>query len=383
MGMRQTRGAALVAALEITVAVLAGCRVVPTDAAIAAVIPAQEAGRYGCVACDGPAQFLQIRHLTLGWDGKIVLVVADAPHVRVIDAAGDDGGFEVTAFGDDGQGPGELSFPVYGFVEETGNILVYNVMPPQIVRFSPGGAYLQTFHLPPRVPTNASYDAGSSTLFLSWMMPLEQMEPAVDRWIVGDDATSTLPLPQAAFPESVPDRRNVRFSLAAGPGGVLAIGDSWRYTIGVFDRDGAMVSEFGRELPRDNKPPQVLERETQERDRVNQFVQANTGKGTDAAPPITKELAHFGRWAFDFDERGRLWVLTTRGGPGETVFDVFDPEGNWVATATIPATIAERSWRAGNVFDILGDRLAAVVVDEEDKETVVVWTLGEPRPRRR
>ena len=63
--------------------------------------------RIGCDFCEGPEQFGRIS--SLGVRGELVVVGdRDAPHLRVFDFQG----ALVSAFGESGEGPGELAFPM-------------------------------------------------------------------------------------------------------------------------------------------------------------------------------------------------------------------------------------------------------------------------------
>jgi hypothetical protein len=76
------------------------------------------------------------------------------------------------------------------------------------------------------------------------------------------------------------------------------------------------------------------------------------------------------RNALAFDDQGRLWVRTTRGGPAETVFDVFDRSGGLRGELTIPQAVGGFAVRHGY--------LVGVTTGELDVPTVTIWRLREP-----
>lgn len=75
---------------------------------------------------------------------------------------------------------------------------------------------------------------------------------------------------------------------------------------------------------------------------------------------------------FEADEQDRLWVLRETPA-GLLEFDVWDASGRRIATLAAPM-----KYEYGPLFRILGDRVAMLVLDEDDLPTVVVSRIVRP-----
>ena len=80
-----------------------------------------------------------------------------------------------------------------------------------------------------------------------------------------------------------------------------------------------------------------------------------------------EERNHFNMDALAYDEAGRLWVRTERGGLNGTVFDIFDAAARYIGEVRVPMRIG--------AYAIHNGMLAGKVTDEDEVEFVQVWRV--------
>ncbi|HUE85793.1 MAG TPA: hypothetical protein VMO26_06910 [Vicinamibacterales bacterium] len=101
--------------------------------------------------------------------------------------------------------------------------------------------------------------------------------------------------------------------------------------------------------------------------RVAQMVSAEGGRGAPASFTPRVERNHFNMDALAFDESGRLWVRTERGGLNGTAFDLFDAGGRHVGEVRVPMRVG--------VHAVCGGVLGGWVVNDDEVEFVQVWRV--------
>ena len=325
-----------------------------------AVLPELVPGaRFGCVECEGLEQLTPVA-IGLGEDGRVYELDQYEPHVRMFDA---DGNLAAT-FGRSGQGPGEIQFPVAVFPGDDGEVLVYDL--PGLHVFDAKGEHLRTMPWPMRVPHSFDYLANEHSLLMLSFLPRmpearDGRSKALERWLLeGEAIEPEIVIAPQDLPADPSDATRSRVTaLAFRSDGGFVLGDRWSYRLYAYDAAGEPIGEFGREIPRQSKSQQQREREREKVDRSG-------GRLT-----LQPDMNHFQQWSLKFDCQGRLWVLTTRGGPDRSAIDLFDSDRRYLGEIQVAQHIVQ----GGPMFELAGGRLAAVVEDDDGIQTVQVWRV--------
>ncbi|MFQ5742419.1 MAG: hypothetical protein ACE5HV_02390 [Acidobacteriota bacterium] len=338
----------------------------------------EKVAELGCSDCEG-AELLTVATLTVSPDGRVFLIDRYEPLVRVLDLQGE----LLLTFGKYGQGPGEMGLeaPGVGFIPpigiypgENGGWLVLEGMPSRVQQFDTDGNYIGRVRLPQAVPIQYDYSVAARRLYVISFLPGQPR--AIKRFDDWDqDATEGTRIggEAAEFYSALRDRGvvGVRGAFAAAPDGSFVIADPIDYRIQRFDADGNLVAEFGRDIERPRKSEEELR---QERQRLEE-VAARRGRQAQEPDPLKP---HFTINPLDYDDAGRLWVRTPRGGPDETIFDVFDATNEFIGEVVVPVTFKLDPFTLRN-FDVGGGHLAAVLLDQAGTDQVKIWrVIAEP-----
>ena len=355
--------------------------------------PEMVAGGYrASQAADDPAHLLwRIRGAALLSDGRLaVLSGVVGPWVLVFDTAGT----LAAAFGRKGQGPGEFFYPHHLQVLSGDTIVVWDGGWGRIGHFDPSGTLLR----------NRTFDVGA--LFAAAQTPEQRLGEA-----------AILPLPDGTFLADLRpgDWTPVIYTIYRPPTGYLRVDSAYAtYSFGWWDG----LEQMG------TRPfiPPVLPFPTQavltaggsplsvyissgDRDEVHQF--SPTGvlrriirRTVEPIPILASEVE---AWKTRFSERnsfdwdgwdrameanpprpyrprvaglitdpgGNLWVAN-RLDEQSSEWSVFDPEGRWLGTMSLPF---------GRVTWVTTDRIVGVLTDPELRvESVVVHRLNRTAP---
>jgi hypothetical protein len=337
----------------------------------------EEVSRFGCLDCQGP-ELLSVLFLTVTSDGTVYVLDRYEPFVRVFDSRGE----LRHAFGVAGQGPGELGVDVQVeflpgiavYPRLDGSMLVHEAIPPTLTAFDAGGNFTEEVRLdiPVRIPRGSVWDAEAERVYLSSAYPGEGSR--IDRFdLAGQStvpATTILSLVDTFPPiEEEPPRPATPLSMALAPGGGIALGNPWTYRIRMFEPDGAHRRDIQRQIARPRKSDARM---SEERELLRQRAARSGGEVEDPHP----DASHFRHGALDFDDTGRLWVATNRGGDGNTVFDLFDRGGAYLGEVSLPASL-EPGTDTLRAYALAGGLLVAVVVDPNGNHSIGVWRTVE------
>lgn len=188
-----------------------------------------------------------------------------------------------------------------------------------------------------------------------------ECEGLLERWLLeGEAIEPEIVIAPQDLPADPSDATRSRVTaLAFRSDGGFVLGDRWSYRLYAYDAAGEPIGEFGREIPRQSKSQQQREREREKVDRSG-------GRLT-----LQPDMNHFQQWSLKFDCQGRLWVLTTRGGPDRSAIDLFDADRRYLGEIQVAQHIVQ----GGPMFELAGGRLAAVVEDDDGIQTVQVWRV--------
>lgn len=366
--------------------------------------------------------FGEVVRVTFDAQGRLIILDQAAARVRVVSPSGE----LITSFGNRGEGPGELAFPLAITTTSSGEIVVYDAGNRGFIRFDSQGGYLDNVPLDPStgmpgqsvlshpeggvvsVPVGVAFrvagqgdeeDAGLPVYHWPLDTGAEQEPPrAVTRaWrpsqedlttpvqVSGGNVTLRAP-PVVGFDPPV--------SLAVLPDGTLALVDSSAYRIRRIDLDGSEHEPLSRPLP-----PRPVTQQDRDADRAQRLERLEAGQGprmqitTRGAGGTTtldqeavrsilrQQLEAMVFWTevpvlqrIAADPQGQLWV--ERRGPSADVpgpTDIFSLQGEYMGT--LPGG---ESW-IPDAFSPDG-RAAYITRDELDVVTIEIRRLELQEP---
>lgn len=313
----------------------------------------------GCDMCDGPEGFREIQSLFVE-DGRVVATDADAPHVRVFPLS-DAAGPTVRSYGPEGDGPGEFRTPLTAILHRDDAVTVVDLSQKRVTEFDPSGevAATRSFNA---FPAGAGYARDVERLLLT-LTDFQGGLALVRLQGTGfDTVLARVPFQTDGV---------MRFtSPAVRDDGAFAFGDgSETYVIQVYGPDGELHRTVRRDVER---RPRTAAEIAALRDRLVMAGgpgrrQAEGGTGRDG-PEIDALQPHFQPLsALQFDERGRLWVRTSRALPPRTAFDVFDPDLQYLGEVDVDRPVG--------VYSVRDGWLAGVTTGELDIPRIGIWRV--------
>lgn len=320
--------------------------------------------RIGCVECTGPELFAGIQDLAVT-RGRIYVTDRVAPFIRVFDTQGR----ALRGLGGRGRGPGEFALPIHLGVRSNGGLEVYDMNLRRFTRFDSAGAVVQTRAITEFAALVTSTPGGTDSYLLT--TDFATVDQPILRLPDGAREPQKLVTLTAEFPRHAPGEHARTPAFAARPAGGFAVGDGIaEYRIRIYDRAGQPLNDIVRAIPKPTKTAAELELEKQQMQKRAARMQAMLRAEGGGSPPAFKpreERNHFNIDGIQFDESGRLWVRTERGGASATVFDIFDASSRYLGQLRV----AERL----GTFALGDGMLAAKVTDAEEVEYVGVWRV--------
>lgn len=326
--------------------------------------------KLGCAECGDDRQITPTAVAFLD-DGGVAVLDSWEPYVRVFDAAGN----PRVAFGNQGQGPGEFGIsagtrpiPAAWIMALDGGVAVIDLFPPAVEAFDAAGRFREQRRLDlPPIPIDQAFDPVSRTYYrLGFDVIAGSGGGGILRCVL--DLADEIGCDRVGEVErfiSVPEEPRApnadlgSLAIAATPSGDLVIADRSAYRIRIVDAGGDVVAETGREIPRQEKTPEEIERE---REMI---------LGDREVDPLHEHIEHNG---VGVDGAGRIWVLTQRWTQGESVFDVFSPGGDYLGESRVDAILRRGSWAVAAYF-LRDDRLAGIIEQADGSEQVWVWRI--------
>jgi hypothetical protein len=333
--------------------------------------------RIGSLESEGPELFGQVADVTVGDDGTIYVLEAQAQELRVF---GPDGSW-IRTVGRPGEGPGELNIRFGGEVLEApdGRVWIHNMMNRRWDVFGSDGEFQGT------VPILSSFFGGGTVagtdgaFYVQSQVGVEGGEP---RPVVlrqeprGDSlvTTDTLPVPEMPESETVTARLTsggnrlvMRLPVpfvhqpewAFAPRGYFWIdpGEGYRLLAVVPGGDTLRIVE------REHEPVPVTRAEIDE--EMERFT---SGPLADADVPIDRSQVpdhHPAIDRFRATDDGYLWVRRTLG-QDRWAWDVFDPDGIYLG-----AVSSDVDFDRLTVHAITPEAVYGVLTDELDVPYVV------------
>ena len=339
----------------------------------------EQVGQWGCLECESGHQFGEIAGIAVSREGTMYVIDRDEPRVRVFDARGT----LTRGMGRRGQGPGELEAPFAIGMHADGSFRVVDIRTARITHYAADGQVLGTFPMRNAMPTAASLDRASGALWVA-TVNFRERTGTVERWDANAREGVVVVSTTDGFPPSEGIAGTVD-ALAVSPRGTIAIGDGRsEYRIRRWAADGSpLAPDIVRTIEKTRRTPaevaEAEERLARAGSRMRAAMEQQTGRagGAVSMPAPDPLRNHFGSGALCYDDAGRLWVRTERGGPARTIFDLFDPDGAWLGEAELPVAIRD--------FDIAGEFLAGAVRGADDIPRLSLWRIrgagdGAPSP---
>ena len=311
----------------------------------------------GCVACDGPDQFVRLINVSLTAEGTVLALDTTEPFVRRIHVDG-----TVDALVGKGEGPGEVDVPRLAVGMNEGQFGVIDYLRQRLHVYDRAGGYLDTVPLPVGRVVGGAFDLEANALYLLRRVMLQPGTPFVVLRI-DIETGATVPIfsrmvdglrvDKAYFLSYARDRSSGRFATGFGE----------EYEISIHAPDGEYLRDFV--LERERRPLSA-----EETRRQQESLDRNTG-GRAFAREFHK---HFYFDALEFGPNGDLWVLTHRAsnaGPSFDVFDVFSSEGEFHGSVAIDESVKPTC----ACFVVAEGLLVAAVTDKAGIDRVVAWEI--------
>lgn len=324
--------------------------------------------QWGCEACTGPELFGAVQDVTVSEGGTVYVLDAFEPVVRRFSI-----GADAVSFGRKGQGPGEFVGGTSIALVDDDVIEIIDRRLRRMMRLDVDGSELSTRPLTD-FPISSDYARDMGAWYLG-IIDFRTFTSTIE--LLPDDTEELTPVHTVDWPVDEEGKPTEFFSLVARPGGGFAIGDGHlEYRIRLYDRRGTSVAQIHRAIERVAKSDEELRAERQRRDagaaRRARMAAAEGGSSASLTPPEIDPLErHFYMNALRYDDLGRLWVLTGRGGVADTVFDVFDAANDYLGEIDLPAHVTR--------YDIAGEWLLTTGMSERDHPVVDLWRMTATR----
>lgn len=362
----------------------------PPESGAEPTVLAEEELRIGSVGEAGPTSFGMIRTIAVLEDGRIAVADAQAEEVRLFDSEGQ----YLRTFGGRGEGPGELRGMQGVYLDPDGLLRVPEQENGRMSIFDPDTGFVRSFPFYMfsysfRGPWEAAFDSAGRTLVASsgrfgegryW-----NMLRIYDTAMVQVDS-----IPYYDYTDSNSREHPGIWRISVG-GGTLHVGVPFyaapQETLspaGEFwtSADGARELEVARWTPpgdttlvifsrRPSSPVKPAERDsamTEISERLAGRLPIDVRLDASKIPPFKPPVQ-----GLSLDDRGRLWARLSGPGTEPTVYDVFNRDGTYAETVSLPFSVD------GSIPPVTrGDELWAVVTDEMDVQYVVrsrMWSV--------
>jgi hypothetical protein len=289
--------------------------------------------------------FSQLGGFVVDDEGTIYSIDFKEQKIKVFDKSGN----FVYAFGEKGQGPGELQLPAGIFLAPENRLAVNDAQARKIVYFSKQGKYIEHVSYATRMQlTTLLMDSQGN--FMGRELKLEGQEMFFEIVKIDPEMKTLFSLDKLGFPIPIPGSGNkinlmdmISIYQFDRTGNVL-YGRNKDYELNVYTPDGKHI----KSIRKDYQPQKITEEDKEEilgrMDSVASMSQVNLREMFEfpkTFPPFQN---------FSVDEAGRIIVRTWERGKekGEFVHDVFDPEGRFISQFT--TKVAVSIWKNGKAY---------------------------------
>jgi hypothetical protein len=296
---------------------------------------------------DPDRAFSQVSSFVVDDDGTIYALDFKEQKVKVFDS---DGQF-VRAFGEKGQGPGELQMPSGIHIAPDNELAVDDAQAKKIVYFTKEGKYKREVTYVTRLAlVNLLMDPFGN--FVGREMKLEGNEMFFEIVKFDNEMNVLFSLDKIGFPVFLPGSGNKinmmdMMSIYQFDGsGNIYYGRKRDYEIKMYTPEGKLAKSIRKEF----RPQKISEKDKEEMlSRLDNVP--NTG------PVNLRDMFEFPKvfppfQLFTLDEKGRIFVRTWEKGPekDEFVHDIFDSEGRFISQFTSKINVSV--WKNGKAYAI-------------------------------
>ncbi|MGB2906346.1 MAG: 6-bladed beta-propeller [Candidatus Aminicenantaceae bacterium] len=321
------------------------------------VVNLEEELTIGAVEGAAETMFAEVSGVVVSEDGRIFVLDAKECHIQVFDARGN----YLNSIGRKGQGPGETQNPRSIQVTPQSEIMVRDLQGDRMLFYTLEGEFLRDVLTAewgnlskPLIDSQGNIIADYSIPGQVFRRELSKFDSRLDTlFTIHNLELFKLPVMKAFFPE---------FFWQVTKSDRIIWGFSTRYELQVLDSEGSLLRKITKEF----SPVPITEEDKQ--DRMHFLFGGITVPGG-----ITLEWPEH-HWAFgdlSLDEEGRIFTRTFEKTPdGKSyVYDVFDPEGRFIAKIPIPAK--PQAWKNHKLY---------LTEEDEDgfqyvKRYRVTWTI--------
>ena len=291
--------------------------------------------------------FSQLSSFVIDDDGTIYALDFKEQKIKVFD----DSGEFVRAFGEKGQGPGELQMPAGIFLSPDNRLVVNDAQARKIVYFTKQGNYIEHKSYATRMQlTTLVMDSQGN--FIGRELKLEGQEMFFEIVKIDPEMETLFSLDKIGFPIPLPGSGN-KINLMdmisifqVDRTGNIYYGRNREYEINMYTPEGKHVKSIRKDYQ-----PQIITEEDKEE------ILGRMDRVPAAGAVNLREMFDFPKMFppyqfFTLDEAGRIIVRTWKKGEEEEAFvhDVFDPEGRFISQFTSKINVSV--WKNGKAYAI-------------------------------
>jgi hypothetical protein len=285
--------------------------------------------------------FAEITALDVLKDGTAYVLDTKDNRVRIFDIRGK----FLRAFGKKGQGPGELNQPVGLIITPENEVLVEDALNQRLAIFTLDGKFLRHISTARALGFSGIKMDGRGLIVARSMGMGEAGKLFMDVKTYDKDLNPKIKLAAVEFPISLQSKLNpfsaMTLLYAMDSQGRLYLGSQRSYEIKILSPEGKLVKTIGRDYD-----PVAITKE--DKDEMLKLIPTTSGINIKDMIQLPEVFPPYGN--FILADEGRLLVRTYEKGRAKKEFywDVFDPEGRYVAKVPIAHEI--RLWRDGKVY---------------------------------
>jgi hypothetical protein len=261
----------------------------------------------------------------------------------------DDSGQFIRAFGEKGQGPGELQMPAGIHLAPGNELAVDDALAKKIVYFTKQGKYIDHVSYATRFQlVNLLMDSQGN--FMGRELKLEGQEMFFEIVKLDTELKSVFSLDKIGFPIPIPGSGNKINMMDAisifqfDSAGNIYYGRNRDYEINMYTPGGKLV----KSIRKDFQPQKITEEDKEE-------ILSRLDSVPAAGAVNLREMFEFPKMfppfqTFTLDESGRIFVRTWEKGQEEDEFvhDIFDSEGRYIAQFTSKINVSV--WKNGKAY---------------------------------
>jgi hypothetical protein len=296
---------------------------------------------------DPDKAFSQLSSFVVDDGGTIYALDFKEQKIKIFEGSGE----YLCAFGEKGQGPGELQMPAGIFLAPDNRLAVNDAQARKIVYFTKQGKYIEHKSYATKFQlTTLQMDSLGN--FVGRELKLEGQEMFFEIVKLDPEMNTVFSLDKIAFPIPLPGsgtKINMMDMISiyqVDPNGNIYYGRNKNFEINVYTPDGQQV----KSIRKDFQPQKITEKDKEEiLSRLDSFQVA--------APVNLRDMFEFPNLfppfqLFTLDEAGRIIVRTWEKGKEEDSFvhNVFDSEGRFIAQFTSKITVS--LWKDGMAYAI-------------------------------